>query len=82
MAINLIRAGFDVVVASRSPAPVERLVEEGARALATAREIAAATEVVIAVLPDTPDMALVMGGPDGTAGRRASWSHRHRFRVA
>ena len=65
MASNLLKAGFPLVVASRSPAPVERLVAEGARAHATAREIAEAAEVVIAVLPDTPDMASIMDGPDG-----------------
>jgi 2-hydroxy-3-oxopropionate reductase len=65
MARNILARGFPLAVFSRSPGPVERLVTEGARAAATAGEAAATSDVLIVTVPDTPDLAAVMEGPDG-----------------
>jgi 2-hydroxy-3-oxopropionate reductase len=65
MAGNLVDAGFDVVVSSRSPGPVDELAAKGARGVTSAREVAAASDVVIVTVPDTPDMQDVMNGPEG-----------------
>jgi 2-hydroxy-3-oxopropionate reductase len=74
MAANLARAGYPVVVHNRSRSKVERFVTEhdGAEAAATAREVAERTEVVITMLPDSPDVERVYMGEDGVImGARA-----------
>jgi 2-hydroxy-3-oxopropionate reductase len=65
MARNLLRAGHQLVVQSRSPGPVDQLVTEGAAPAATAREVAERTDVVVTMLPDTPDVEAVIAGADG-----------------
>ena len=46
MAQHLVRAGHEVTVHNRSPEPVQALVAEGARAGASAAEVAANADVV------------------------------------
>lgn len=72
MARNLLRAGYAVTVHNRSPARVVPLVEAGAVAAASPREVAAAVDAVITCVPDTPDVEAVVAGTDGIlAGARA-----------
>ncbi len=66
MAANLLRAGHEMFLASRSGVPAE-LREAGGTACATAREVAAQSEIVIVMVPDTPDVEKVLFGPDGVA---------------
>jgi 3-hydroxyisobutyrate dehydrogenase len=71
MAINLIRAGHAVTVHDIVPAAAEALAGHGARVAATAREAAAAGEVVITMLPASRHVLAAMAGPDGVlAGLR------------
>jgi len=65
MARNLLRAGSPLSVCSRSAPPVDELVAEGALRASSAAEVAAASDVVITMLPDTPDVELVLFGPGG-----------------
>ncbi len=65
MAGNLLAAGFPLVVHSRSPAPVDRLVVRGAERAGSSAEVASRSDVVITMLPDTPDVELVLFGEDG-----------------
>lgn len=65
MATNLVRAGFDVVGHNRSPAAVERLVAAGGRAAGSIAAAAADADIVVMMLPDTPDVEAVLEGPDG-----------------
>jgi 2-hydroxy-3-oxopropionate reductase len=65
MARNLVDAGHPLVVHSRSPEPVEALVEAGAERAASAREVAQRADVVITMLPDPPAVADVVLGEDG-----------------
>ena len=65
MTLNLLAAGHGVTVASRSPGPVERATAAGARPAGSARAVAKAADVVITMLPDTPDVELVARGADG-----------------
>jgi 2-hydroxy-3-oxopropionate reductase len=65
MARNLIKQGFSLVVHSRSPGPVDQLVAEGAARAASPAEIARRTTRIVTMLPDSPDVALVLEGPDG-----------------
>ena len=67
MARNLWNAGFELVVHSRSPGPVDELVQAGARRASSPAEVAAASDTLITMLPDTPDVELVLFGPDGAA---------------
>lgn len=65
MAKNLLKAGFPLVVHSRSRGPVDELVEAGARAAGTPREVAGQSHVLITMLPNSPDVELVALGKDG-----------------
>lgn len=65
MALNLRKAGISVVAASRSPAPVDELVASGAERADTPAEVASRCDVVITMLPDSPDVRLVLEGPHG-----------------
>ena len=65
IARNLLKAGYPLVVHNRSRAAVEELVKEGAKAGATSKEVAGQTEVLITMLPDSPDVELVYAGENG-----------------
>jgi 2-hydroxy-3-oxopropionate reductase len=65
MAANLVKAGFDVVGYNRTPAKVQVLVERGGRGAASVADAVRGAEVVITMLPDSPDVQEVAAGPDG-----------------
>jgi 3-hydroxyisobutyrate dehydrogenase-like beta-hydroxyacid dehydrogenase len=65
MARNLLEKGHALTVLDVNKATVQALVESGAAAAATPREVAAASEVVITMLPDAPDVERVALGKDG-----------------
>lgn len=65
MASNLLVAGYELTVHNRSPEKQRPLVEAGADAAAGPSEVAASSDVVITMLPDTPDVEGVLAGPDG-----------------
>lgn len=65
MARNLLKAGYSLIVHNRSQAAVKELEKEGAKAVGSSQEVAAQAEVVITMLPDSPDVELVYGGERG-----------------
>lgn len=65
MAANLVKAGFEVVGCNRSQPALDKLVEQGGRAAATVAEAVRESDVVITMLPDSPDVAAVALGDDG-----------------
>jgi len=65
MARNLLKAGYPLVVHSRSPAPVEEIVKAGATAAASSKDVAAQCDVLITMLPNSPDVEQVALGPNG-----------------
>jgi 2-hydroxy-3-oxopropionate reductase len=65
MAENLIRSGFPLIAYNRSPGPVDDLAAIGANAAATAAQVAAESDVIITMLPDTPDVEHVYFGSAG-----------------
>jgi 2-hydroxy-3-oxopropionate reductase len=67
MAANLLAAGYPLTVHNRSASPVEELVAAGATAAGTAREVAAVSDVVITMLPDSPEVEAVVLGVGGVA---------------
>ena len=67
MAKHLLAGGHRLIVHSRSPKPVDELVAAGATAAASPADLARQCDVVITMLPDTPDVELVIAGPNGVA---------------
>ena len=65
MARNLLKAGYSLIVHNRSRASVDELSKEGAQTAASSQEVAARSEVVITMLPDSPDVELVYSGEQG-----------------
>lgn len=65
MATNLIQAGYNLVAHNRSRKPVEDLATKGATPAFSPREVAEQSDVIILCLPDSPDVQLVVAGPDG-----------------
>jgi 2-hydroxy-3-oxopropionate reductase len=66
MAGHLINGGHRVFLHSRSRVPAE-LVAAGGTACATAREVAHQADIVITMVPDTPDVARVLFAEHGVA---------------
>ena len=65
MSKNLLKAGYPLVVHSRSRGPVDEVVKAGAKAASSAKEVAAQCDVLITMLPNSPDVEQVALGKDG-----------------
>ena len=65
MARNLLKAGYPLVVHSRSQGPVQELVGVGGKSASSPREVAGQVDVLITMLPNSPDVELVALGRDG-----------------
>jgi 2-hydroxy-3-oxopropionate reductase len=65
MTRNLMKAGYPVNVLTRTRSRIEDLLADGAVWCNTPKEIAQESDVVITMLPDTPDVEQVLGGRDG-----------------
>jgi 2-hydroxy-3-oxopropionate reductase len=65
MALNLLKAGYSLVVLSRGMGPQNELVAAGATAGASPEDVACQSDVVITMLPDSPDVEQVVLGRDG-----------------
>lgn len=65
MAKNLLKAGFPLVVHSRSRGPVDDLVASGAASADSPRQIAERAQRIITMVPDSPDVERVLEGPEG-----------------
>ncbi len=68
MAKNLVAAGHTVLGVNRSPQSVDALVAVGGSTAASARDAASGADVVITMLPDSPDVLSVVLGDDETGG--------------
>ena len=65
MARNVLKQGHRLTVYDVNPKAVAALVAAGATAAASPRAVAQASEVVITMLPDAPDVEQAARGPDG-----------------
>ena len=65
MARNLMEAGYGLTVHNRSPEKAEELGEAGATVAETPGEAAENSDVVITMLPDSPQVREVVAGEDG-----------------
>jgi 3-hydroxyisobutyrate dehydrogenase len=67
MARNALKAGFPVTVTNRTLARAEPLAKDGAKVVRTPREVAAASDIVVTMVVDSPDVEAVLFGKDGIA---------------
>lgn len=75
MAKNLLKAGHSLVVHNRSRGAVDDLVKAGAKAGTSPRDVASQSDVLITMLPNSPDVEEVVLGRDGVIeGARAGMS--------
>src|SRR6266566_8190939 len=65
MAHNLLKAGFQVNVHNRHQEVTDELIATGATPGARPRDIAAICDVLITMLPDSPQVEEVLLGADG-----------------
>jgi 2-hydroxy-3-oxopropionate reductase len=65
MARNLLKAGHELVVYDVAPQSVADVVASGATAGASARDVAARSEITITMLPDGPEVEAAVLGPSG-----------------
>jgi 2-hydroxy-3-oxopropionate reductase len=65
MARNLLKAGYSLVVHSRSRGPVDEIAGAGAKVGTSPRDVAAQSDVLITMLPNSPDVEQVVLGRDG-----------------
>ncbi|GBC78585.1 2-hydroxy-3-oxopropionate reductase [bacterium HR08] len=65
MAMNLLRAGFPLTVYNRTASKAQPLLEMGAAWAPSPADLAEASEVVLTMLSDTPDVEAVLFGPGG-----------------
>jgi 2-hydroxy-3-oxopropionate reductase len=65
MAKNLLKAGYPLVVHSRSRGPVDDVVKAGATAASSPKDVASRCDVLITMLPNSPDVEQVALGKDG-----------------
>jgi 2-hydroxy-3-oxopropionate reductase len=65
MAKNLLKAGYPLVVHNRSRAAVDDLAQAGAGTAASPKDVAGQCDVLITMLPNSPDVEAVTLGRDG-----------------
>ena len=65
MAANLVNAGYDVTGFARSSSSTERLEKAGAKSAGSIAEAVEGADVVITMLPDSPEVNDVVLGEDG-----------------
>ncbi len=66
MALNLIKGGHTLFLNSRSGVPKE-LTDAGGKACASPKEVAQQADIIITMVPDTPDVEKVLFGASGIA---------------
>jgi 3-hydroxyisobutyrate dehydrogenase len=67
MAANAARAGFEVCAWNRTPGRADDLQDLGVQLLESPAAVAAASEVVVTIVSDTPDVEAVLFGVGGVA---------------
>jgi len=65
MAKNLLDAGYDLVVYNRTREKAEELASEGTTVAGSPKEVAEQSDVIITMLPDSPQVEEVLAGEEG-----------------
>lgn len=64
MAINLLKSGYEVRILASSKA-ADEVADHGAITVSSARELAAESDIVLTMLPDSPEVQAIVSGPAG-----------------
>ncbi|MCC5928684.1 MAG: 2-hydroxy-3-oxopropionate reductase [Cyclobacteriaceae bacterium] len=64
MALHLLKANYELFVVEKNKAALE-LGKHGAKVLSTCKEVASSADVIITMLPDSPEIKEVVFGKDG-----------------
>src|SRR3954463_11656763 len=67
MARNARKAGFTVTATNRTAARAEPLAKDGIAVVATPREVAQRSDIVVTMVVDSPDVEAVLFGRNGIA---------------
>ena len=67
MALNILKKGHELTVFDTNPEALARLVQAGAKQAGTAREVGAASDIVVTMLPEPQHVEQVVLGPNGLA---------------
>jgi len=65
MAKNLLKAGYPLLVHNRSKSPADELVKAGAQKTDSPKQAAQKSDIIITMLPNSPDVELVITGENG-----------------
>ena len=65
MARNLLKAGYQLIVYDINKEAVKELVEAGAAEGKSSADVASQSDVIITMLPNSPEVEQVVLGPDG-----------------
>lgn len=79
MSKNLLKAGYQLVVFNRSKTAVDELVAAGAEASEGPKALAEQVDIIITMLPDSPQVKEVVLGEGGVieGAKKGGRSHRH-----
>jgi len=72
-----VKAGHTVHVCDLAEEPVKTLVRLGAKGCTCCKEVAQKSKIIFIMVPDTPDVEMVLFGPDGLCEGvkpKPSWS--------
>ena len=72
MAANVARAGFEVTAWNRTQGRASELAELGVVLADSPAAVASASDVIVTIVSDTPDVEAVLFGPEGVAAGAAS----------
>ncbi|WP_033521742.1 2-hydroxy-3-oxopropionate reductase [Bifidobacterium bohemicum] len=67
MALNVIKAGYPVVAYDRNTAPMQAIVQAGGEEGKSGKDVAQRTDVVITMLPNSPNVESALFDEDGIA---------------
>lgn len=65
MARHLVKAGYPLVVYNRTASKAQELVELGAKQAGSPREVASLSEIIITMVSDSPEVEILILGPNG-----------------
>ena len=65
MALNLLKAGFEVTAYNRTASKVDEIVDAGGRRATSPKEVAEYCDIIITIVSDSPDVEEVILKPNG-----------------
>jgi 3-hydroxyisobutyrate dehydrogenase len=65
MSLNLLKAGFELIVYNRTQQKADELIKAGAAGAQSPAEVAANSDIIITIVSDTPDVEEVILGKNG-----------------